>query len=151
MKISIREMKFEDLDDILEIENQSFSMPWSRGSFESELLNNMALYICLECNDKVVAYSGIWKIYDEGHITNVAVLPSYRGLGLSKLLLNYLFEECAKNEIVRLTLEVRESNIVAIKLYEQLGFVNTGKRPRYYTNPIEDAIIMWKELENEKY
>ncbi|HBB27811.1 MAG TPA: ribosomal-protein-alanine N-acetyltransferase [Clostridiales bacterium] len=146
MKISIREVKHEDLDDILEIENASFSVPWSRKAFESELLNNMALYICLECDDKVVAYVGIWKIYDEGHITNVAVLPNYRGLGLSKLLLNYLFDVCNKNDIFRLTLEVRESNAVAIKLYEQLGFINTGKRPKYYSNPIEDAIIMWKEL-----
>lgn len=151
MKILIREMKFEDLDDIIEIENNSFSAPWSRKSFESELLNRMALYNCLEYDDKVVAYVGLWKIYDEGHITNVAVLPSYRGLGLSKLLLNNLFEICKNNGIVRLTLEVRESNLVALNLYQHIGFISSGRRPRYYSNPIEDAIIMWKELnENEK-
>ncbi len=151
MKISIREMKFEDLDDIMEIEHSSFSAPWSRESFESELLNRMALYTCLEYDDKVVAYVGLWKIYDEGHITNVAVLPSYRGLGLSKLLLNNLFEICKNNGIVRLTLEVRESNLVALNLYQHIGFISSGRRPRYYSNPIEDAIIMWKELNgNEK-
>lgn len=150
MKITIREMKIEDLDDVLEIENSSFSMPWSRTSFESELLNSMAMYTCLEFDGKVVAYVGLWKIYDEGHITNVAVLPSYRGLGLSKILLSSLFEICLKNGIIRLTLEVRESNSVAINLYQHLGFVSAGKRPNYYSNPVEDAIIMWKELDYEK-
>ena len=149
MIISIREMKPEDLDDIMEIEYSSFSSPWSRESFISELNNQMALYICLECDKKVVAYVGLWKIYDEGHITNVAVLPSYRGLGLSKLLLSSLFEACKENGIERLTLEVRESNQIAINLYESLGFLSSGKRPKYYSNPIEDAIIMWKELNNE--
>ena len=146
MKISIRKVKFEDLDDIMEIENKSFSVPWSRESFEGELLNSMALYTCLEFDGKVVAYVGLWKIYDEGHITNVAVLPSYRGLGLSKILLSNLFNICTDNGIDRLTLEVRESNTVAINLYQNMGFVNAGRRPRYYSNPVEDAIIMWKEL-----
>lgn len=150
MKISIREMKYEDLDDIVEIENNSFSIPWSRESFESELRNNMAIYICLEYDGKVVAYVGLWKIYDEGHITNVAVLPKYRGLGLSKLLMHNMMEIAVNNDIERLTLEVRESNTVAINLYTKLGFVDTGKRPRYYHSPEEDAIIMWKELNYEK-
>ena len=150
MRITIREMNKEDLDDILEIENASFSMPWTRASFENELLNSMALYTCLECDGKVVAYVGLWKIYDEGHITNVAVLPSYRGLGLSKILLSNLFEICLNNGIARLTLEVRESNMVAINLYQHMGFISSGKRPRYYSNPIEDAIIMWKELDYEE-
>lgn len=147
MKISIREMKYEDLDAIIEIENSSFSVPWSRHAFEGELLNRMALYKCLEFNGKVVAYVGVWKVYNEGHITNVAVLPGYRGLGLSKILLSNLFETCSNNNIDKLSLEVRKSNEVAINLYKQLGFVSAGVRPRYYSKPVEDAIIMWKELE----
>ncbi len=143
-------MRFEDLDSILEIENSSFSMPWSRKAFEGELLNEFALYRCLELDNKIVAYVGLWQVFNEGHITNVAVLPSYRGLGLSKILLTNLFEICADRGITRLTLEVRESNSVAIKLYESLGFYASGIRPNYYSKPVEAAIIMWKELEDKK-
>lgn len=143
-------MRFEDLDSILEIENSSFSMPWSRKAFEGELLNEFALYRCLELDNKIVAYVGLWQVFNEGHITNVAVLPSNRGLGLSKILLTNLFEICADRGITRLTLEVRESNSVAIKLYESLGFYASGIRPNYYSKPVEAAIIMWKELEDKK-
>lgn len=142
-------MRFEDLDSILEIEHSSFTTPWSRKAFEGELLNAFALYRCLEFDGKVVAYIGLWQVYDEGHITNVAVLPNYRGLGLSKILLTNVFDECIDKGILRLTLEVRESNEVAIKLYENLGFVSTGTRPNYYSKPMENAIIMWKELEDK--
>ncbi len=143
-------MRFEDLDSIMEIEHNSFTMPWSRKAFEGELLNEFALYRCLEFDGKIVAYVGLWQVLDEGHITNVAVLPSYRGLGLSKILLADLFEMCQDKGITRLTLEVRKSNAVAIKLYENLGFFASGIRPNYYSKPVEAAIIMWKELEEKK-
>lgn len=141
-------MESKDLDDIIEIENSSFPTPWPRQAFEEELLNPLALYLCIEYENKVVAYMGVWKVCDEGHITNVAVLPKYRGLGFSKLLMTEMFDVLCENGITRVTLEVRESNSIAISLYEKLGFVNCGKRPKYYYNPVEDAIIMWKELDN---
>jgi [ribosomal protein S18]-alanine N-acetyltransferase len=143
-------MRLEDLDSIMEIENNSFTLPWSRKAFEAELLNEFAIYRCLEFDNKLVAYVGLWKVFDEGHITNVAVLPSYRGLGLSKILLVNLFETCKGNGIEKLTLEVRKSNTVAKNLYENLGFYSVGLRPNYYSKPVEAAIIMWKELEKKE-
>jgi ribosomal-protein-alanine N-acetyltransferase len=142
-------MRFEDLDSIMEIEENSFTTPWSRKAFEGELLNEFALYHCLEFDGKLVAYVGLWQVFDEGHITNVAVLPSYRGLGLSKILLTNLFDMCPDKGIEKLTLEVRKSNTVAIKLYENLGFFAAGLRPNYYSKPTEAAVIMWKELEKK--
>ncbi len=143
-------MRLEDLDSIMEIEYNSFTLPWSRKAFEAELLNEFAVYRCLEFDNKLVAYVGLWKVFDEGHITNVAVLPSYRGLGLSKILLVNLFELCKDYGIEKLTLEVRKSNTVAINLYENLGFYSVGLRPNYYSKPVEAAIIMWKELEKKE-
>ncbi|WP_242631644.1 ribosomal protein S18-alanine N-acetyltransferase [Sedimentibacter sp. zth1] len=149
MKIIIRPMEQGDIDDIVKVENNSFSTPWSREAFTKELSNPMALYLCVVYEEHVIGYAGLWKIYDEGHITNVAILSTFRGHGISKLLMKDMIEMSIENNINRLTLEVRESNLVALNLYTKLGFENCGKRPKYYSNPTEDAIIMWKELGNE--
>lgn len=149
MDIEIRKMQEEDIDDVLIVENNSFSTPWSKESFMGELVNPMALYLCVHVDNRVIGYAGMWKIYDEGHITNVAILDKYRGLGISKTLMYDMIDLAMMNNINRLTLEVRKSNMVAINLYKKLGFVSYGIRPKYYTNPVEDAIIMWKELGRE--
>lgn len=149
MRMCIRLMNKEDIDDVLIIENTSFSTPWSREAFDRDMNNDMAMYLCIEYDKKVVAYAGFWKVFDEAHVTNVAVLPEYRGKGISKVLMHSLFNLASTNYINRMTLEVRESNYIAINLYTKLGFENCGKRPNYYRQPLEDAIIMWKELEGE--
>lgn len=142
----VRLIEEKDIPQIMDIENASFSVPWSENSFRDELVNSVAIYLVAEVNEKVVAYIGMWKVFDEGHITNVAVLPSYRGKGIGQTVVNRLFDVAKENDITRLTLEVRRSNSNAIKLYEKSGFVNCGIRPNYYTEPKEDAIIMWCEL-----
>lgn len=149
MRMCVRLMNLEDIDDVLIIENSSFSTPWSREAFERDMNNDMAMYLCIEYDKKIVAYAGFWKVFDEAHVTNVAVLPEYRGKGISKVLMHSLFNLACTNNIDRMTLEVRESNYVAINLYTRLGFDNCGKRPNYYRQPSEDAIIMWKNLEGE--
>lgn len=145
MDINIRNMKEEDIEDILEIENQSFSTPWTRNAFLIELKENkLARYIVAEVDGKVVGYGGIWLILNEGHITNIAVLEDYRGKGLGNRILEGIIWSCIKEDIDRMTLEVRKSNIVAQNLYEKYGFISSGIRPGYYADNKEDAIIMWR-------
>ncbi|MGD9568046.1 MAG: ribosomal protein S18-alanine N-acetyltransferase [Sedimentibacter sp.] len=142
----IRGMRYDDLDQITEIEKVCFSLPWSKDSFEQELKNEMAYYQCAEENGIIMGYMGMWKIIDECHITNVAVLPEYRNSGIGSMLISKMVEICKCSEIKSMTLEVRQSNLPAISLYEKFGFMPVGKRPRYYMKPTEDAIIMWKKI-----
>ncbi|WP_313344895.1 ribosomal protein S18-alanine N-acetyltransferase [Sedimentibacter sp.] len=142
----VRGIRRDDLDQITEIEKTCFSLPWSKESYERELENKLAYYQCAEENEVILGYMGMWRILDECHITNVAVLPQYRKKGVATHLINKMIEICKCSEITQMTLEVRESNIPAINLYKKFGFLEAGKRPRYYQVPIEDAIIMWKKI-----
>ena len=142
----IREIKHNDLDQINEIEKICFSIPWSRESYERELENKLAYYQCAEEEGKILGYMGMWRILDECHITNIAVLPQCRKTGVATELINKMIEICKCSEISQMTLEVRESNMPAINLYKKFGFREAGKRPRYYQAPTEDAIIMWKKI-----
>ena len=148
MDICVREMQESDIDRIVEIEQESFSPPWSREAFLLELTKNiLAKYIVVEVEDRVVGYGGIWLIIDEGHITNIAIDKEYRGLGLGNKLLEGLIQLCIDRDIKAITLEVRKSNEIAKGLYKKDGFKECGIRPGYYTNNNEDAIIMWKTIE----
>lgn len=142
----IRGMRHEDLQQIEEIERVCFSLPWSKDSFERELANELAYYQVAEENGTIMGYMGMWRILDECHITNVAVLPQFRNKRIASMLIEKMIEICKCSEILTMTLEVRESNMPAINLYEKYGFVAAGKRPKYYTMPLEDAIIMWKNI-----
>lgn len=144
--VIIREMRYDDLDQITQIEKECFSLPWSKDSFEQELKNELAYYQCAEEEGTIMGYMGMWRIIDECHITNVAVLPEHRNKGVASMLISKMVEICRCSEIDNMTLEVRESNLSAINLYEKYGFVSVGKRPRYYMKPMEDAIIMWKKI-----
>lgn len=145
--ILIRSMVHSDVDEIFEIDRICFSLPWSKAAFEGELKNDLAYYECAEENGKIVGYMGMWRILDECHITNVAVLPEYRKRGIATLLIDKMIKVCKCSEITKMTLEVRESNFNAINLYRKFGFCPMGKRPKYYQKPIEDAIIMWKKID----
>lgn len=146
MNIEIRSLTFNDLDAVTLIEKTCFSMPWSKEAFVNELVNQMAYYQCATIDRKVVGYMGMWKICDEGHVTNVAVLPEYRKKGIASLLISKMIDVCKCSEINSMTLEVRESNRDAINVYEKFGFKSLGIRPNYYQKPNENAIIMWKSI-----
>lgn len=138
-------MELSDIEDILVVEKLSFSIPWSRDSFEKEIVdNNLAIYLVAKVNEKAVGYIGMWKVLNEGHITNVAVHPEFRHQGIGDQLVSELLSLCVKENIDLVTLEVRKSNQNAIKLYEKHGFVAEGIRKAYYQDNKEDAIIMWK-------
>ncbi len=146
-KIIIRDMTEEDIDEVLDIEKKSFKTPWSRDAFIKEVnQNKLAKLIVASIEGKVVGYGGIWLIVDEGHITNIAVHPNFRGLGIGNLLVEGLIKICRERGINRMTLEVRKSNKIAQSLYKKFGFKECGIRPGYYSDTKEDAIIMWKEM-----
>ncbi|MFP4698337.1 MAG: ribosomal protein S18-alanine N-acetyltransferase [Eubacteriales bacterium] len=143
--IVIREMTNGDIDSIIEIEKSCFTNPWSKESFNQELRNRLSLYLIIAVNKDIIGYAGLWKIMDEGHITNIAIKKQYQSKGYGYKLALALLNEGKKRKIKRFTLEVRKSNISAIKLYSKIGFKKNGTRNNYYTNPKEDAIIMWYE------
>lgn len=146
MQINVAPMKLEDLNDVLEIEVLAFSTPWSRSSFLYELLENERAFYLIAKNEfgKVMGYVGMWIVFDEGHITNLATHPRYRRQGVAHKLMNELIAACKGNGVRYLTLEVRRTNCEAQELYHKLGFVHMGVRRKYYLDNNEDALIMWK-------
>lgn len=139
-------MKVEDLEQVLDIEALSFPTPWSRNAFMYELLENERAVYCVVKNsfDKVIAYIGMWVVFDEGHITNLAVHPAYRHQGVATFLLNSFIKIAREKNVKHLTLEVRRTNLIAQELYQKMGFVHMGVRRKYYLDNNEDAFIMWK-------
>ncbi|MGZ4122851.1 MAG: ribosomal protein S18-alanine N-acetyltransferase [Tumebacillaceae bacterium] len=145
--LTFRRMALEDLDRIMEIEHHSFTLPWSREAFVAELTqNHFAKYLVAIHEGVVVGYAGVWVILDEGHVTNIAIHPDARGKKLGEALMRELMATAIANGAERMTLEARVSNIVAIRMYEKLGFASAGIRKGYYTDNNEDAIIMWVEF-----
>lgn len=145
--VKIIEMGLEHVDEVAEIERLSFSTPWSKDSIEMEVSKNKcAKYIVAVKDNRVVGFAGMWLIIDEGHITNIAVHPDFRGQGIGNMLVEGLLEECKKKGISYLTLEVRRSNQVAINLYKKYGFEIYGIRKNYYQDTMEDAFIMSRDV-----
>lgn len=145
--VVIRKMKLSDIDSVVNIERNSFPIPWTREAFVSELKGNqLARYYVAEFDNRVVGYAGVWLIMDEAHVTNIAIHPEYRGRGIGKKLVGILIKEVVNFGIYRMTLEVRWSNTTAQALYRKFGFVPCGIRPEYYQDNREDAIIMWGEF-----
>ena len=136
-----------DLDDVLAIEAESFTNPWTREMYLAELENAGVSYCYLARTDQrhVVGFCSFWRIVDELHINNLAVLPQYRRAGVASALLRHIFREGARLGAVRATLEVRRSNDPARLLYERFGFSMAGTRRSYYTKPVEDAIVLSRE------
>ena len=140
--VTVEKMNESHLDDVAKIENACFAHPWSRKDLEAQLSIDTSHFIVASLNGRAVGYMGLQIFSGEGYVTNVAVLPEYRRRGIAKRLISAEFE----NEMNFITLEVRKSNTPAIKLYEKAGFKNVGIRPRFYTAPDEDAVIMTKNF-----
>lgn len=142
-EVVLRRMTADDIDAVLEIETSSFSVPWSRQSFTDEMLNDKACYIVADVDGIIAGYLGMWFVFDEADIMNVAVLPKWRGQGIGSKIVARAVEEALTYGCKALTLEVRSSNQAALSLYTKMGFVRSGLRKNYYTKPREDAVIMW--------
>ena len=146
--LSFRFMEERDLDAIMVLEERCFTLSWSREAFYNELnQNRFATYLVLEEEGQIIGYCGAWLVVDEAHITNIAILPEFRGRGLGEALLSKMIEQCKEQNIERMTLEVRETNTVAQSLYTKLGFQKGAIRRNYYSDNQEDAIVMWVNIE----
>lgn len=144
--VVFRAMTWEDIDTVTALEQATFSIPWGRDSFETELSSNpLARYVIVEEYGTIVGYAGMWVILDEAHIMNVVVEASRRGRGIGKALMQEMIRLAAVNGAERMTLEVRRSNHIARRLYTEIGFVESGVRPGYYTDNGEDALLLWLE------
>ena len=143
----ITEMTATHVPQVAELEKLCFSDPWSEKSVASELENKLALWLVALDGDTVAGYIGSQTVIDETDMMNVAVHPDYRRQGIAEALVNALVDALKARESHGLTLEVRASNEPAKKLYEKLGFFQVGRRPNYYRNPREDALILRKEWE----
>ncbi len=144
-EMKFQRLKFEHLPQMVEIEKEAFSSPWTINMFIPELASENSVYLVGIIDDEVVCYGGFKKILDEGHIMNIAVKTKHRNLGYGKQLLSALFNWARLLMIKSLTLEVRVNNQAAIKLYTSFGFKNAGLRKNYYPDNT-DAVIMWAEL-----
>lgn len=145
--ITIKPMTQADIDNVIAIEAASYGEHhWSKESFFNELSNELARYYCaFNDNGNLMGYAGTWQILEEAHLTNIAVSPDFRRRKVAESLLAVVIDECRKNGIKYITLEVRVSNTPAINLYEKYGFKSLGTRKGYYQNNNEDALIMWTE------
>ncbi|MDD4493995.1 MAG: ribosomal protein S18-alanine N-acetyltransferase [Eubacteriales bacterium] len=144
LEVTISPTTIAHIDQIMILENLCFTIPWSKRAFIEELTRNkFAEYHSAIVDGKVVGYVGMWKVIDEGHITNIAVHPGYRRNHIASALLEKIIESCQNSGLTAITLEVRESNIPARSLYEKYGFKVEGRRKRYYSDNDEDALIMW--------
>ena len=144
----IRPLCEADVDAVVRLEEASFHTPWTRADFEGELKNPLALYLVVLEDDELIAYGGSWIVFDECHITNIAVAPSMRGAGVGTELMRELLSAAAARGARSYTLEVRQSNDAAIALYRKFDFIVEGRRKRYYADTGEDALIMWRHGES---
>ena len=143
--IRLEQMTDAHVAQIAQLEKQCFSDPWSEKSVASELNNRLSLWLVALDGATVAGYIGSQSVGDEADMMNVAVHPDYRRRGIARELVMGLVAALGEKGVHSLALEVRASNAPAIALYEQLGFTQVGRRPNYYRNPKEDALILRKE------
>lgn len=137
----------EDLDLVASLEARCFTNPWSRDMLARQLAESgtTRVFLLHLPQQRVAGFCACWFLVDELHINTMVVDFPFRRLGLGRVLMRYVLDDAVRNGVVRATLEVRESNVAARRLYESLGFSVTATRPAYYSHPDEDALILWHE------
>ncbi|HVP36643.1 MAG TPA: ribosomal protein S18-alanine N-acetyltransferase [Terriglobales bacterium] len=144
--LTIDRMKEGDLEEVLRIEKESFSDPWTKESFLEDIKKDFTYPAVVRKEEKLIGYTCLWKIEDELQIANIAVDKEHRRQGIAQKMMEWIFEQGLKNKCKSVTLDVRVSNLIALSLYRKLGFDPIGRRKNYYRFPVEDAIIMEKKL-----
>ena len=147
--VHIRPLRLADLGEVEVIEQRAYRTPWSRSMFASELAKSTSICLGAVEGERLVGYVINSRYVDAWHVMNVAVDPDYQGRGIATRLLERLFELTANDGRRGYTLEVRVSNVDAIRLYEKVGFERRGTRRAYYTDNREDALIMWRDCDFE--
>jgi ribosomal-protein-alanine N-acetyltransferase len=137
----------DDLNEIVALEAASFSNPWSRDTLERDLRNTdvVRVYVLRDVEGRLLGFCGCWFVFDELHINTLAIGEEFRRRGHATRLLRFVLTEATAAGISRATLEVRRSNVAALALYARFGFEVRGVRPNYYTQPVEDALVLWSQ------
>jgi ribosomal-protein-alanine N-acetyltransferase len=138
-------MEPSDVPVVAAVERACFPTAWDPHAYHNELANPAAVYVVARCCGGVVAYAGMWVAMDEAHFTMVGVVAGHRRRGIGARLVSALLDEAVARGATRATLEVRERNVGAQRLYESFGFKEAGRRAGYYTDTGEAAVIMWAE------
>ena len=148
--IRIVPMNADHLEELERLERICFSRPWSKRMLAEELENACAAFLVAEDETgAVLGYAGLLVMMDEGYITNVAVFPEYRRLGVAAKIIDVYMNFAKANDLAFLTLEVRPSNNAAIALYRRFGFEEVGRRKNYYDLPREDALILTRYFKED--
>jgi ribosomal-protein-alanine N-acetyltransferase len=147
LPVTVDDMRMADIPQVHDVERLSFSTPWPTYAFEQELTGNrLARYVVARAaeagGERVVGFAGVWLMVDEAHITTFGVHPGWRRQGVGRRLMVRILELAREMRATRLTLEVRAGNVAAQALYRAFGFEVVGRRPHYYTDDGEDALVM---------
>ncbi len=150
-EVTIRRMEGHDLGRVMDIERRSYSMPWTEATFRGLFRRTDAdLFVAETLELEVTAYAVFWAVLDQGELGNVAVAPEWRGRGISRRLLDAVVRRARERGVRELFLEVRVSNNTARQLYQSYGFREVGRRRNYYMEPVEDALVMRKDLDPDR-
>ena len=144
--MTFREMLVEDLDQVMDIEEALFSVPWTREGFLTYLMKKDTMFFVVEEKDQILGYCSMMTVLDEGDILNVAVKKDRQKEGIGQFLVDSVLRIAGMQGIKLVQLEVREGNGTARRLYERLGFKEDGLRKNYYENPVENAVLMTKAM-----
>ena len=142
-EITFRKMTAEDAEQVAEIDFKSFSVPWRMTDYWKYAQEKNIEAVVGEIEKKIVAYAAAFVSFEEAEVFKIAVEPELRGQGLGSKIFAELIQAVKKRGAKAITLEVRPSNVAAVKMYESFGLKSVGRRKNYYTNPTEDALIMW--------
>ena len=149
VEAQLEPMQMADIEAVLAIEQQSFTMPWTDAMFRSELHNERASHLLVarvaQADGLIVGYLGYRVVLDEMHVILIAVAPAWRQRGIARQMMCQAMEQARAARCTRATLEVRVSNTPAQQLYYSLRFAPVGTRPKYYVRPTEDALILWRD------
>jgi ribosomal-protein-alanine N-acetyltransferase len=144
-ELILERMQLEDVPEVMAVDRLCFPTPWSEISYRSEIGNNAAYYLVARLGGRLIGFGGAWLVMDEAHVTTLGVEPTFRGRKIGERILAAILVEARERGVRRASLEVRESNGAAVRLYEKYGFVPVARRRGYYTDNGEDAIVMWIE------
>lgn len=151
--MNIRRMTLDDLAQVIAIDKASFSLPWPERSFRFEIADNPASRSWVaELDGEIVGLIVAWLLVDEAHIATIATHPDFRRMGIASRLLSHALQAMSNEGAITSVLEVRKSNLAAQEMYRKFGFEESGRRPRYYQDNGEDAILMsLDKLESFKF
>jgi ribosomal-protein-alanine N-acetyltransferase len=141
--VVVEPMREADVSVVCAIERRCYPVPWHEHAYLTEIANRSACYLVARVEGAIVGYAGMWVVMDEAHITTIAVDIPFRRRHIGERLLLSLVEEAVYRQAARASLEVREHNMAAQRLYAKYGFRAAAMRKRYYSDNQENALVMW--------